>query len=98
MTGRGLGAFVALLAAAACSAAAPPDGPDPEAAKASCAAATAAHVGKPTDAVAAVWTGFTPQDEGIVAVTDVGANAVERTHICTVRADGGLVSLAHSAP
>lgn len=76
----------------------PAEGPDPAAAEAACASATAAHVGKPVAAVTAAWQGEAPDGGGTVAVTDGAATAAERVHTCLVRADGSVASLVHATP
>jgi hypothetical protein len=75
----------------------PTGGPDPAAAEAACAAATAEHVARPVEAVAAAWAGPTADGGGSVRVTDQGGAAGERVHLCTLRADGSLAALEHAA-
>jgi hypothetical protein len=82
-------------ALAACADAPAAGGPDEAAAVAACAAATAEHVGKPVEAVAAVWDGPTPDGGATVDVTDAAGSPGERTHVCVVRPDGSLVALLH---
>jgi hypothetical protein len=87
---------LAMLALAGCAfGPAPVAGTDPASAVAACAAATAAHVGKPVEAVSAAWDGPTPDGGGTVTVTDAAAGAGERVHRCTVRADGSVAALSH---
>jgi hypothetical protein len=89
-------AGLAALALAGCAAGpAPVASLDPSAAAAACAAAIAAHVGKPVEAVSAVWDGPTPGGGGTVTVTDAAAGTGERVHRCTVRADGSVAALSH---
>ena len=68
---------------------------DTAAAEAACATATAAHVGRPAAAVAAAWAGSTPDGGGTAMVTDAAGTGAERTHVCTLRPDGSVASLAH---
>ena len=88
-------AAAAALALAACADAPAAGGPDQAAAVAACAAATAEHVGKPVEAVAAVWQGPSPDGGATVEVTDAAGSPGERTHVCVVRADGTLAALTH---
>jgi hypothetical protein len=87
---------LAALAFAGCAAGpAPVAGPDPAAAVAACAAATAAHVGKPVEAVSAAWDGPAADGGGTVTVSDASAGEGERVHRCTLRADGSVAALSH---
>jgi hypothetical protein len=83
-----------MIALAGC-AAAPPAGPSPEAAVAACAAAVAAHVGKPVDAVVATWSGPSAAGGGLVTVTDAQSAGAERLHSCEVDAGGAVVAILH---
>jgi hypothetical protein len=71
----------------------------PEAAReaqvAACAAAVAAHVGKPTDAVAASWSGATEAGTAMVTVSDAEAGGAERVHTCEVDAAGRVRAIRH---
>ena len=71
------------------------DRSDHGAAVAVCAAAVAAHVGKPADAVAASWVGQGGEGSGVVAVTDAGAAGDERRHLCEVDANGRVRAIRH---
>jgi hypothetical protein len=62
---------------------------------AACAAAVAAHVGKPTDAVAASWTGATEAGTATVTVSDAEAGGAERVHTCEVDAAGQVRAIEH---
>jgi hypothetical protein len=68
---------------------------DQAAAVAACAAAVAAHVGKPTDAVVASWSGPTAAGGGLVTVTDAQSVGAERLHSCEVDAGGRVVAILH---
>jgi len=83
------------LALGACADAPALGGSDEAAAEAACAAATAEHVGKPVEAVFAVWEGPTQDGGATVEVTDAAGEPGERTHVCVVRADGSLAALLH---
>jgi hypothetical protein len=71
----------------------------PEAARetqaAACTAAVAAHVGKPTDAVAASWAGATEAGTAIVTISDAEAGGSERVHTCEVDAAGQVRAIRH---
>jgi hypothetical protein len=64
----------------------------PEAAR---PAAVAAHVGKPTDAVAASWSGATEAGTAMVTVSDAEAGGAERVHTCEVDAAGRVRAIRH---
>ena len=87
---------LAALALAGCAAGpAPVAGPDPAAAVAACAAATAAHVGKPVEAVTAAWDGPAADGGGTVTRDRRRRRAAgERVHRCAVRADGSVAALS----
>jgi hypothetical protein len=59
------------------------------------AAAVAAHVGKPTDAVAASWSGATEAGTAMVTVSDAEAGGAERVHTCEVDAAGRVRAIRH---
>lgn len=85
------------LALVACAPAAPVAGPGPagDAGLATCAAAVAAHVGKPVGAVDATWSERSPAGGGIVAVTDAAAGGGERLHTCEVDGAGTVRAILH---
>lgn len=90
--------FPAVLAALATAACAPPPAPvaeDQATEVAACAAAVAAHVGKPVEAVAAAWTGASTEGTGIVTVTDATGAGGERVHTCEVEAGGRVRAILH---
>jgi hypothetical protein len=58
-------------------------------------AAVAAHVGKPTDAVAASWSGATEAGTAMVTVSDAEAGGAERVHTCEVDAAGRVRAIRH---
>jgi hypothetical protein len=60
-----------------------------------CAAAVAAHVGKPVEAVGARWSGATAEGGGIVTVSDAQGAGGERVHTCEVDVAGNLVAIRH---
>ncbi len=62
---------------------------------AACAAAVAAHVGKPVAAVSAAWTGATAAGGGIVTVADLEGAGGERVHTCEVDAAGNVLAIRH---
>jgi hypothetical protein len=82
-----------LLAACAAEVPAPPadHGRDERA----CAAAVAAHVGKPVKGVSARWSGTTPAGGNIVAVADAQGAGGERVHTCEIDAAGNLLAIRH---
>jgi hypothetical protein len=88
--------ILAVLAVAGCAA---ETAGAPEAARqtqvAACASAVAAHVGKPTDGVAASWTGATEAGIAIVTVSDAEAGGAERVHTCEIDAAGQVRAIRH---
>ncbi len=61
-----------------------------------CTAAVAAHVGKPTDAVVAEWTGATTTaGTAVVTVRDDQGGGRERVHTCEVDAGGRVLAIRH---
>lgn len=83
------------LAGCASTPAAVPEA-DHGAAIAACAAAVAAHVGKPVEAVTAAWTGAPAGGLGVVGVTDVVSGAGgERFHTCEVDDAGRVQAIRH---
>ncbi len=60
-----------------------------------CAAAVAAHVGKPVEAVAPSWTGTTAEGRDVVTVTDDQGAGGERRHTCEVDAAGQVLAIRH---
>jgi hypothetical protein len=85
-------ASAVLLAACTAEAPAPADhGRDERA----CAAAVAAHVGKPVEAVSATWSGATAAGGGVVTVADAEGAGGERVHTCEVDAAGNLIAIRH---
>lgn len=85
----------AALAAAACAPEPAPVSEDRSAEVAACAAAVAAHVGKPVEAVTAAWTGASADGTGIVTVTDATGAGGERVHTCEVDAGGRVRAILH---
>ena len=86
--------LVLLLVLAGCATAPAPEA-DHGAAVAACAAAVAAHVGKPVEAVAAAWSGPSAEGGGVVTVTDAGGAGGERLHTCAVDAGGRVLAIRH---
>lgn len=83
-----------MLGLAGCAAAPAPEA-DHGPAVAACAAAVAAHVGKPVDAVTATWTGASAEGTGVVTVTDAAGTGGERLHTCEVDAAGTVRAIRH---
>ena len=94
MKGAATGAFrvaAACLALAACAEAPPPPaGPDRAAQEAACAAAVAAHVGLPAEAVATVWRETGPDGVAVFEARDGN-----RLHLCEVSVAGRVSRIEH---
>lgn len=78
------------LALAGCATPPPPASSDRSGQEAACAAAVAAHVGRPVAEVSAAWTELTAEGTAVVTVTDDA-----RVHTCEVGDDLAVRRILH---